>query len=167
MLSTTVLATAWFASHYNSLRKRSYRPYGILNNGTHDFRQTLIMISLDGTVNDYLDRGITPNLDAIGKRDGYDCPYWFVHIDKLTLDADLYFHSLRWSQSTVYESIISGKFLFMLWPHSHCPLHPCWPSCIVSDISESLEFGDWSLPWNARYCRQRILRSCIESNLRL
>jgi hypothetical protein len=25
------------------------------------------MISLDGTVNDYLDRGITPNLEAIGK----------------------------------------------------------------------------------------------------
>jgi hypothetical protein len=67
VLSTTVLATAWFATHYNSLRKRSYRPYGILNNGTNDFRQTLVMISLDGTVNDYLDLGVTPNLDAIGK----------------------------------------------------------------------------------------------------
>lgn len=79
VLSTTVLATAWFASHYNSLRKRSYRPFGILNNGTHDFRQTLIMISLDGTVNDYLDRGITPNLDAIGKS-GMGM---IVHIDRL------------------------------------------------------------------------------------
>ncbi|KAG2188045.1 hypothetical protein INT44_000796 [Umbelopsis vinacea] len=74
VLSTTVLATAWFASHYNSLRKRSYRPYGILNNGTHDFRQTLIMISMDGTVNDYLDRGITPNLDIIAA-DGVRAQY--------------------------------------------------------------------------------------------
>lgn len=33
-----------------------------------------------------------------------------VRIDRLVIHADLYFHSLRWSQSTVYESFVSGKF---------------------------------------------------------
>ncbi|CAM0141239.1 hypothetical protein VKS41_004058 [Umbelopsis sp. WA50703] len=68
VLSTTVLATAFLASSYSPLRKRGYRAERIYNNGTHDFKQTFIMISLDGTVNDYLDRGITPNLEAIASQ---------------------------------------------------------------------------------------------------
>ncbi|KAJ1847791.1 hypothetical protein LPJ70_001353 [Coemansia sp. RSA 2708] len=40
----------------------------LLSNGTHMFRPTVIMVSLDGFRTDFLDRGITPNLKHIGKQ---------------------------------------------------------------------------------------------------
>lgn len=36
-------------------------------NGTHQFAPTLILISLDGFRNDYLDRNVTPHLSQFGK----------------------------------------------------------------------------------------------------
>ncbi|CEL52889.1 hypothetical protein RSOLAG1IB_05957 [Rhizoctonia solani AG-1 IB] len=37
-----------------------------MNNGTHDFRKTVVVISFDGFRADYLHRGLTPNLLATG-----------------------------------------------------------------------------------------------------
>ncbi|KAB5591542.1 Type I phosphodiesterase/nucleotide pyrophosphatase [Ceratobasidium theobromae] len=37
-----------------------------MNNGTHDFRKTVIVISFDGFRADYLERGLTPHLVATG-----------------------------------------------------------------------------------------------------
>ncbi|KAJ2078023.1 hypothetical protein H4R24_004759 [Coemansia sp. RSA 988] len=41
---------------------------GLVSNGTHMFRPTLILVSLDGFRPDYMDRGITPNLQHIGQQ---------------------------------------------------------------------------------------------------
>ncbi|KAF5360944.1 hypothetical protein D9756_004874 [Leucocoprinus leucothites] len=38
------------------------------SNGTHDFRRTVLMVSIDGLRADYLDRGLTPHLLEISKR---------------------------------------------------------------------------------------------------
>ncbi|KAK2459691.1 hypothetical protein APHAL10511_008336 [Amanita phalloides] len=38
------------------------------SNGTHDFKRTVLMVSIDGLRADYLDRGLTPHLLAISKK---------------------------------------------------------------------------------------------------
>lgn len=38
------------------------------SNGTHDFRKTALIVSIDGLRADYLDRGLTPHLLAISKK---------------------------------------------------------------------------------------------------
>ncbi|KAJ2516863.1 hypothetical protein H4217_004319 [Coemansia sp. RSA 1939] len=40
----------------------------LVSNGTHWFRPTLVVVSLDGFRADYLDRGVTPELLQLGKR---------------------------------------------------------------------------------------------------
>lgn len=37
------------------------------SNGTHDFKRTVLMVSIDGLRADYLDRGLTPHLLEISK----------------------------------------------------------------------------------------------------
>jgi hypothetical protein len=39
----------------------------IYNNGTHDFAPTVLLISLDGVVNNDLDLSVTPVLSRMGK----------------------------------------------------------------------------------------------------
>lgn len=41
---------------------------GMKSNGTHYFRETVLIISLDGVRADYLDRGLTPHLLSISKK---------------------------------------------------------------------------------------------------
>ncbi|KAI9311575.1 alkaline-phosphatase-like protein [Dichotomocladium elegans] len=40
----------------------------VFNNGTHDFRPTVILISLDGTVNHDLDISVTPHMNSMAER---------------------------------------------------------------------------------------------------
>ncbi|KAH7927802.1 Phosphodiest-domain-containing protein [Leucogyrophana mollusca] len=40
----------------------------VFNNGTHDFKRTVLMVSIDGLRADYLDRGLTPHLLDISKK---------------------------------------------------------------------------------------------------
>ncbi|KAF7364928.1 Phosphodiest-domain-containing protein [Mycena venus] len=41
---------------------------GIRSNGTHDFKRTVLIVSIDGLRADYLDRGLTPHLLDISKQ---------------------------------------------------------------------------------------------------
>ncbi|KAJ6530390.1 alkaline-phosphatase-like protein [Mycena vulgaris] len=41
---------------------------GVRSNGTHDFRRTVLIVSIDGLRADYLDRGLTPHLLDISKQ---------------------------------------------------------------------------------------------------
>jgi predicted AlkP superfamily pyrophosphatase or phosphodiesterase len=40
----------------------------IYNNGTEEFASTVVLISLDGFRPDYLERGVTPNINQFGKK---------------------------------------------------------------------------------------------------
>ncbi|KAI0826795.1 Phosphodiest-domain-containing protein [Trametes gibbosa] len=40
---------------------------GLLSNGTHEFKKSALIVSIDGLRADYLDRGLTPHLLAISK----------------------------------------------------------------------------------------------------
>ncbi|KAJ7274265.1 alkaline-phosphatase-like protein [Mycena rebaudengoi] len=41
---------------------------GVRSNGTHDFKRTVLIVSIDGLRADYLDRGLTPHLLDISKQ---------------------------------------------------------------------------------------------------
>ncbi|TFK87336.1 Phosphodiest-domain-containing protein [Polyporus arcularius HHB13444] len=45
----------------------SLQTQGLLSNGTHEFKKSAIIVSIDGLRADYLDRGLTPHLLAISK----------------------------------------------------------------------------------------------------
>lgn len=45
-----------------------HRQDRIQSNGTHNFKRTVLMISIDGLRADYLDRGFTPHLLDISKK---------------------------------------------------------------------------------------------------
>ncbi|TBU27147.1 Phosphodiest-domain-containing protein [Dichomitus squalens] len=47
--------------------KPQLKTQGLLSNGTHDFKKTAIIVSIDGLRADYLDRNLTPHLLAISK----------------------------------------------------------------------------------------------------
>ncbi|KAH9933195.1 Phosphodiest-domain-containing protein [Epithele typhae] len=48
-------------------RKAMLAAGGLRSNGTHEFRKTALIVSIDGLRADYLDRGLTPHLLAISK----------------------------------------------------------------------------------------------------
>ncbi|KAJ7079766.1 alkaline-phosphatase-like protein [Mycena belliarum] len=52
------------AEHPNLL----FHGEGVRSNGTHDFRRTVLIVSIDGLRADYLDRGLTPHLLDISKQ---------------------------------------------------------------------------------------------------
>ncbi|RPD62707.1 Phosphodiest-domain-containing protein [Lentinus tigrinus ALCF2SS1-7] len=45
----------------------SLQTQGLLSNGTHEFKKSALIVSIDGLRADYLDRGLTPHLLAISK----------------------------------------------------------------------------------------------------
>ncbi|CDO76499.1 hypothetical protein BN946_scf184622.g7 [Trametes cinnabarina] len=46
---------------------RRLRTEGLVSNGTHEFKKSALIVSIDGLRADYLDRGLTPHLLAISK----------------------------------------------------------------------------------------------------
>ncbi|OSD07488.1 Phosphodiest-domain-containing protein [Trametes coccinea BRFM310] len=46
---------------------RRLKTEGVVSNGTHEFRKSALIVSIDGLRADYLDRGLTPHLLAISK----------------------------------------------------------------------------------------------------
>jgi predicted AlkP superfamily pyrophosphatase or phosphodiesterase len=45
-----------------------FQGHALRSNGTHNFKRTLVIVSIDGLRADYLDRGLTPHLLAISKK---------------------------------------------------------------------------------------------------
>ncbi|KAJ1728326.1 hypothetical protein LPJ61_004091 [Coemansia biformis] len=72
---------------------------GLVSNGTHLFRPTLVLVSLDGFRADYLGRGLTPNLVRLGRQG---------------LRADYMVPSFPSSTFPNHYSIVTG-----LYPGSH------------------------------------------------
>ncbi|KAJ1776608.1 hypothetical protein LPJ54_002958 [Coemansia sp. RSA 1824] len=91
----------------------TYEADQLLSNGTHEFRPTLVLVSLDGFRADYLDRGLTPNLINIGKQG---------------LRADYMLPSFPSSTFPNHYTIVTG-----LYPGSHG---------IVSNVFYDTEFND-------------------------
>lgn len=73
------LLSPFLGFHYGSTRKsvehvsedqRGGFAHGetLRSNGTHDFKRTVLMVSIDGLRADYLDRGLTPHLVEISRK---------------------------------------------------------------------------------------------------
>ncbi|KAF9783199.1 Phosphodiest-domain-containing protein [Thelephora terrestris] len=66
------LGTAFFLpmsrSRCGEMAGRSMGSSALLSNGTHEFKRTVLIVSVDGLRADYLDRGFTPHLLDISKQ---------------------------------------------------------------------------------------------------
>lgn len=60
-------ARSFLLSPYKPVARGS-RQHRLQSNGTHNFKRTVLMISIDGLRADYLDRGFTPHLLDISKK---------------------------------------------------------------------------------------------------
>ncbi|KAI1794902.1 Phosphodiest-domain-containing protein [Ganoderma leucocontextum] len=67
LLTIAIPVRRFFSGPSESGAKPQLRTQGLLSNGTHDFKKTAIIVSIDGLRADYLDRGLTPHLLAISK----------------------------------------------------------------------------------------------------
>lgn len=69
VLATGLLIRAiWFQHSNDSHPNLTFHGSEMRSNGTHDFKRTVLMVSIDGLRADYLDRGLTPHLLAISKK---------------------------------------------------------------------------------------------------
>ncbi|KAL4081232.1 alkaline-phosphatase-like protein [Scleroderma citrinum] len=66
MLLLLLGGTVYFAAHVSVSRPDTGKE--LLSNGTHEFKRTVILVSIDGLRADYLDRGLTPHLLDISKQ---------------------------------------------------------------------------------------------------
>ncbi|KAH9889967.1 Phosphodiest-domain-containing protein [Cubamyces lactineus] len=62
-----LLRWGWSGSGEGCAEGRKLRTAGLLSNGTHEFKKSALIVSIDGLRADYLDRGLTPYLLAISK----------------------------------------------------------------------------------------------------
>ncbi|KAJ1941090.1 hypothetical protein EC988_006856, partial [Linderina pennispora] len=89
----------------------------LLSNGTHQFKPTLILVSLDGFRPDYLDRGITPNLLEIGKQ-GLRADYMLPSFpsstfpNHYTIVTGLYPGSHGIVSNEFYDNAINDTFVY-------------------------------------------------------
>lgn len=85
----------------------------LYNNGTAQFGPTLILVSLDGFRNDYLQRGVTPHLDKLGtiRRPlsffGLPCCVSCMHVLFISYPC-----SCQRYQCRVHEALISRKLYY-------------------------------------------------------
>ncbi|KAF7298845.1 Type I phosphodiesterase nucleotide pyrophosphatase [Mycena indigotica] len=74
LLITGVTARTFLLTNRNNHRPEDTHPNllfhgdGLRSNGTHDFKRTVLIVSIDGLRADYLDRGLTPHLLDISKQ---------------------------------------------------------------------------------------------------
>ncbi|KAJ2551867.1 hypothetical protein EV175_003527 [Coemansia sp. RSA 1933] len=89
----------------------------VLSNGTHWFRPTLVVVSLDGFRADYIDRGVTPELVKLGKR-GLRAEYMEPSFptstfpNHYTLVTGLYPGSHGIVSNTFYDTQLNSTFVY-------------------------------------------------------
>lgn len=122
-----LLICALFLASVNGVALLS-PPTTSLNNGTHPFKPTVIMISLDGFRSDYLDLGLTPNLKRIvdeGSRAKYMIPSFptITFPNHYTLATGLYPDSHGIVGNTFFDKGLNRTFNYKSHASS---LEPEW-----------------------------------------
>ncbi|KAJ2010924.1 hypothetical protein IWW57_006785, partial [Coemansia sp. S610] len=89
----------------------------LISNGTHWFKPTIILVSLDGFRADYLDRGITPELLHIGRK-GLRADYMIPSFPSSTfpnhysIATGLYPGSHGMVSNEFYDSVLNDTFSY-------------------------------------------------------
>lgn len=68
LLTCGAFARSLLVTSHSSHPNLAFHGAELRSNGTHDFKRTVLLVSIDGLRADYLDRGLTPHLLAISKQ---------------------------------------------------------------------------------------------------
>ncbi|KAF8158202.1 Phosphodiest-domain-containing protein [Crassisporium funariophilum] len=68
LVTGTLTRTVLFGGPGRRPQQESFSGNSLRNNGTHEFKRTVLIVSIDGLRADYLDRGLTPHLLNLSKK---------------------------------------------------------------------------------------------------
>ncbi|KAG2344502.1 Phosphodiest-domain-containing protein [Suillus weaverae] len=112
LILATTLFELWPRTRNDTRTERD----ALYSNGTHEFKKTVLMISIDGLRADYLDRGLTPHLLDIsreGMRAKYMTPIFPVRIlfrNHWTLMTGLYAESHGIIANNFWDPVFQDTF---------------------------------------------------------
>lgn len=155
----------------------------LYSNGTHEFKKTVLMVSIDGLRGDYLDRGLTPHLLDIS-RDGIRAKYMKPVFPTLTfpnhwsLMTGLYAESHGIIANNFWDPIFRDTFQYTRVESAQNPNwwlgEPMWETAERAGvITANLMWpGPWStssgakstyfLPWENNYTLEKKLSKLLE-----
>ncbi|KAG2151565.1 nucleotide pyrophosphatase [Suillus bovinus] len=153
------------------------------SNGTHEFKKTVLMVSIDGFRADYLDRGLTPHLLDIS-REGVRAKYMKPVFPTLTfpnhwsLMTGLYAESHGIIANNFWDPVFRDTFHFDRVESSQNPSwwlgEPMWETAERAGIitANLMWPGPWStssgvnstyfLPWEDNYALEKKLSNLLE-----
>ncbi|KAG2125529.1 alkaline-phosphatase-like protein [Suillus cothurnatus] len=155
----------------------------LYSNGTHEFKKTVLMVSIDGLRADYLDRGLTPHLLNIS-REGLRAKYMKPVFPTLTfpnhwsLMTGLYAESHGIIANNFWDPVFRDTFHYARVESAQNPSwwlgEPMWETAERAGIitANLMWPGPWStssgmnstyfLPWENNYALEKKLSNLLE-----
>lgn len=155
----------------------------LYSNGTHEFKKTVLMVSIDGLRADYLDRGLTPHLLDIS-REGIRAKYMKPIFPTLTfpnhwaLMTGLYAESHGIIANNFWDPVFQDTFHYARVESAQNPSwwlgEPVWETAERAGIitANLMWPGPWStssgvnstyfLPWENNYALEKKLSNLLE-----
>ncbi|KAJ7486159.1 alkaline-phosphatase-like protein [Mycena galericulata] len=125
----------------------------VRSNGTHDFKRTVLIVSIDGLRADYLDRGLTPHLLDISKQ-GLRAKALVPIFPTLTfpnhwaLMTGLYAESHGIVGNNFWDPITDSEFIYnrieSAWEPSWWLGEPMWETAGKAGIITGKSYVDWA-----------------------
>ncbi|KAG1894240.1 nucleotide pyrophosphatase [Suillus fuscotomentosus] len=179
LIITTTILEFWPRTRHDTSTGRD----SLYSNGTHEFKKTVLMISIDGFRADYLDRGLTPHLLDIS-REGVRAKYMQPVFPTLTfpnhwsLMTGLYTESHGIIANNFWDPVFRDTFHFDRVESAQNPSwwlgEPMWETAERAGIitANLMWPGPWStssgvnstyfLPWEDNYALEKKLSNLLE-----
>ncbi|KAJ8593020.1 Phosphodiest-domain-containing protein [Rhizopogon salebrosus TDB-379] len=155
----------------------------LYSNGTHEFKKTVLMVSIDGLRADYLDRGLTPHLLDIsqeGVRAKYVTPVFptLTFPNHWALMTGLYAESHGIVANNFWDPVVQDEFHYTRVESAQNPSwwlgEPMWETAERAGIitANLMWPGPWStssgmnstyfIPWEDHYPLEKKLSNLLE-----
>ncbi|KAG1823238.1 nucleotide pyrophosphatase [Suillus variegatus] len=179
LIITTTIFEFWPRTRHDTSTGRD----SLYSNGTHEFKKTVLMVSIDGFRADYLDRGLTPHLLDIS-REGVRAKYMQPVFPTLTfpnhwsLMTGLYAESHGIIANNFWDPVFQDTFHFDRVESAQNPSwwlgEPMWETAERAGIitANLMWPGPWStssgvnstyfLPWEDNYALEKKLSNLLE-----
>lgn len=183
VLLSLILAATLFELWPRTRHDTRTRRDALYSNGTHEFKKTVLMVSIDGLRADYLDRGLTPHLLDIS-REGVRAKYMEPVFPTLTfpnhwsLMTGLYTESHGIVANNFWDPISRDTFNYARVESAQNPSwwlgEPMWETAERAGIitANLMWPGPWStssganstyfLPWENHYALEKKLSKLLE-----
>lgn len=179
LILAATLFELWPRTQHDTRTRRD----ALYSNGTHEFKKTVLMVSIDGLRADYLDRGLTPHLLDIS-REGVRAKYMKPVFPTLTfpnhwsLMTGLYAESHGIIANNFWDPVFQDTFHYARVESAQNPSwwlgEPMWETAERAGIitANLMWPGPWStssgvnstyfLPWEDHYALEKKLAKLLE-----